>query len=140
VTFFLLKLLSPGHFDAQCAICSRRLCTHKCLHMCARTYKCTRTHTHTHTSEPRGWFVEQRGRDARCAEEKSAPREAMGNVSVLNSRMSVLEGSSRMLAKEVQDLVTEALTNDIKIQEALAVSQIATVRSECWNLVQPNLS
>jgi hypothetical protein len=45
-----------------------------------------------------------------------------------------------MLAKEVQDLVTEALTNDIKIQEALAVSQIATVRSECWNLVQPNLS
>jgi hypothetical protein len=64
----------------------------------------------------------------------------MGNVSVLNSRMSVLEGSSRMLAKEVQDLVTEALTNDIKIQEALAVSQIATVRSECWNLVQPNLS
>ena len=87
--------------------------------------------SHTHTSEPCGWLVEQGGRDARCAEGKIAPRKSMGNVSVVNSRVSNLEGSSRMLAREVQDLVAEALTNDIKTQEALAVSQIATVRSEC---------
>ena len=111
-----------------------------CTHVRTHVYMRARAHTHTHTSEPRGWLVEQRGRESRCAEEKSAPREAMGNVSVINSRVSSLEGSSRMLAKEVQDLVTEALTNDTKIQEALAVSQIATVRSECWNLVQPNLT
>ena len=79
-----------------------------------------------------GWLVEERGRDARGSEEDAVPGSARQDVLVLNSRVTDLEGASRMLAKQVQEIiVTEALVNDSKIQDDLAASQIATDRSEC---------
>ena len=73
-------------------------------------------------------LVAERERDARDTEEDAAPGVAQ-DVLVLNSRVTDLEGASRMLAKQVQDMATESLVNDPKTLDDLAVSQIATNRS-----------
>ena len=78
-----------------------------------------------------GWLVEERGRDARGTEEDAVPGGARQDVLVLNSRVTDLEGVSRMLAKQVHEIVTEAFVNDTKTQDDLAASQTATDRSEC---------